>query len=140
VLYVTGEESGAQVALRARRLGLDGARVRVLAEIKLEKHPVDAAAPKPGLLRHRLDPDAVLRAADLGARQVAQVRECAAQLTRHAKSRRLQPWCWSATSPRTARWPARACWSTSSTRCCTSKATRTAASAWCAPSRTASAP
>ena len=37
VLYVTGEESGAQVALRARRLGLTGARVRVLAEIQLEK-------------------------------------------------------------------------------------------------------
>ncbi|MDP2096574.1 MAG: DNA repair protein RadA, partial [Hydrogenophaga sp.] len=30
-LYVTGEESGAQVALRARRLGLDGSRVNVLA-------------------------------------------------------------------------------------------------------------
>ncbi|MDP3922438.1 MAG: DNA repair protein RadA, partial [Hydrogenophaga sp.] len=36
-LYVTGEESGAQVALRARRLGLDGSRVNVLAEIQLEK-------------------------------------------------------------------------------------------------------
>ena len=30
-LYVTGEESGAQVALRARRLGLDGSRVRVVS-------------------------------------------------------------------------------------------------------------
>ena len=36
-LYVTGEESGAQVALRARRLGLDGSQVQVLAEIQLEK-------------------------------------------------------------------------------------------------------
>ena len=36
-LYVTGEESGAQVALRARRLGLDASRVSVLAEIQLEK-------------------------------------------------------------------------------------------------------
>lgn len=36
-LYVTGEESGAQVALRARRLGLDGSQVKVLAEIQLEK-------------------------------------------------------------------------------------------------------
>ena len=43
VLYVTGEESGAQVALRARRLGLQGTKVRVLAEIALEKHPVRAA-------------------------------------------------------------------------------------------------
>ena len=36
-LYVTGEESGAQVALRARRLGLDGSQVKVLAEIALDK-------------------------------------------------------------------------------------------------------
>ena len=36
-LYVTGEESGAQVALRARRLGLDHSRVQVLAETQLEK-------------------------------------------------------------------------------------------------------
>jgi DNA repair protein RadA/Sms len=31
VLYVTGEESGAQVALRSRRLGLAGSAVRVMA-------------------------------------------------------------------------------------------------------------
>ncbi|HEY1092949.1 MAG TPA: ATPase domain-containing protein, partial [Burkholderiaceae bacterium] len=37
VLYITGEESGAQVAMRARRLGLAGTQVRVLAEINLEK-------------------------------------------------------------------------------------------------------
>ena len=36
-LYVTGEESGAQVALRSRRLGLDRSQVKVLAEIQLEK-------------------------------------------------------------------------------------------------------
>jgi DNA repair protein RadA/Sms len=36
-LYVTGEESGAQVALRSRRLGLDHSQVQVLAEIQLEK-------------------------------------------------------------------------------------------------------
>ena len=36
-LYVTGEESGAQVALRSRRLGLDGSQVKVMAEIQLDK-------------------------------------------------------------------------------------------------------
>jgi DNA repair protein RadA/Sms len=36
-LYVTGEESGAQIALRSRRLGLEGSQVQVLAEIQLEK-------------------------------------------------------------------------------------------------------
>ena len=34
-LYVTGEESGAQVALRSRRLGLHESQVNVLAEIQL---------------------------------------------------------------------------------------------------------
>src|SRR5687767_3148030 len=37
VLYVTGEESPQQVALRARRLGVDARHVHVLAEINLEK-------------------------------------------------------------------------------------------------------
>ena len=36
-LYVTGEESGAQVALRAKRLGIVNSRVQVMAEIGLEK-------------------------------------------------------------------------------------------------------
>ena len=67
VLYVTGEESGAQVALRARRLGLDGTQVRVLAEIQLEKILCRDRGRSAGLLRHRFDPDAVLGAAHLGA-------------------------------------------------------------------------
>ena len=37
VLYVSGEESAQQVALRARRLGLPAQRLKVLAEIQLEK-------------------------------------------------------------------------------------------------------
>ena len=36
-LYVTGEESGAQVSLRARRLGIAHSLVKVLAETQLEK-------------------------------------------------------------------------------------------------------
>ncbi len=57
VLYVTGEESGAQVALRARRLGLRDAPVRVLAEIQLERILAAIEAEKPEVLRDRLDPD-----------------------------------------------------------------------------------
>ena len=46
-LYVTGEESGAQVAMRSRRLGLGASAVRVLAEIQLEKiiATIDAEQP-----------------------------------------------------------------------------------------------
>ncbi|MEY2686298.1 MAG: hypothetical protein RL375_496, partial [Pseudomonadota bacterium] len=47
VLYVTGEESGAQVALRAGRLGLEGRHLRVLAEIGLEKILATLEAERP---------------------------------------------------------------------------------------------
>jgi len=87
VLYVTGEESGAQVALRARRLGLAGARVRVLAEIHLEKILATLDAEKPALAV--IDSIQTLYSDQLTSApgSVTQVRECAAQLTRVAKSR-----------------------------------------------------
>src|SRR5258705_5755640 len=37
VLYVSGEESGAQIALRAKRLAVDAGELRLQAEIQLEK-------------------------------------------------------------------------------------------------------
>jgi DNA repair protein RadA/Sms len=87
VLYVSGEESGAQVALRARRLGLDGSRVRVLAEIQLEKILAALDAEQPAFVVidsiQTLYSDALTSAPG----SVAQVRECAAQLTRAAKAR-----------------------------------------------------
>jgi DNA repair protein RadA/Sms len=87
VLYVTGEESGAQVALRARRLGLDGSRVRVLAEIQLEKILAAIAAEAPAFCV--IDSIQTLYSDQLTSApgSVAQVRECAAQLTRVAKAR-----------------------------------------------------
>ncbi len=85
VLYVTGEESGAQLALRARRLGLDGSRLRVLAEIQLERifAALDAEAPQFCVIDsiQTLYSDQLTSAPG----SVAQVRECAAQLTRRAK-------------------------------------------------------
>jgi DNA repair protein RadA/Sms len=86
VLYITGEESGAQVALRARRLGLDGRRVRVLAEIGLEKILFALQAETPDFCV--IDSIQTLYSDQLTSApgSVAQVRECAAQLTRHAKS------------------------------------------------------
>jgi len=86
-LYVTGEESGAQVALRARRLGLNGTRVRVLAEIHLERilAAIEAEAPDFCVI----DSIQTLYSEQLTSApgSVAQVRECAAQLTRTAKAR-----------------------------------------------------
>jgi len=46
-LYVSGEESGAQIAMRARRLGLDQTQVRVLAEISLERIIATVQAEQP---------------------------------------------------------------------------------------------
>jgi DNA repair protein RadA/Sms len=85
-LYVTAEESGAQVALRARRLGLDGSSVRVLAEIQLEKIQAAIEAERPAVCV--IDSIQTLYSEQLTSApgSVAQVRECAAQLTRLAKS------------------------------------------------------
>ena len=84
-LYVTGEESGAQVALRSRRLGLDHSQVQVLAETQLEKilATVDKLAPAVVVIDsiQTVYSDALTSAPG----SVAQVRECAAHLTRMAK-------------------------------------------------------
>ena len=84
-LYVTGEESGAQVALRSRRLGLDHSQVQVLAETQLERilATVDQQAPAVVVIDsiQTVYSDALTSAPG----SVAQVRECAAHLTRMAK-------------------------------------------------------
>ena len=86
VLYITGEESGAQVALRARRLGLAGQQVRVLAEIQLEKILFALQAEAPAFCVIDSIQTLYSEALTSAPGSVAQVRECAAQLTRHAKS------------------------------------------------------
>jgi DNA repair protein RadA/Sms len=87
VLYVTGEESGAQVAMRSRRLGLAGDKVRVLAEIGLEKILATIDAEQPDFCV--IDSIQTLYSEQLSSApgSVAQVRDCAAQLTRTAKAR-----------------------------------------------------
>src|SRR6185503_2898761 len=85
VLYVTGEESGAQVALRARRLGLREAPVRVLAEIQLERILVAIEAEQPKFCVIDSIQTVFSDALTSAPGSVAQVRECAAQLTRAAK-------------------------------------------------------
>ncbi|MCJ0765444.1 DNA repair protein RadA [Variovorax terrae] len=85
-LYVTGEESGAQVALRSRRLGLDGSQVKVLAEIQLEKILATLNASQPAIAV--IDSIQTVYSEQLTSApgSVAQVRECAAHLTRAAKA------------------------------------------------------
>jgi len=85
-LYVTGEESGAQVALRARRLGLDGSQVKVLAEIGLDKILATLDTLQPDIAV--IDSIQTVYSDQLTSApgSVAQVRECAAHLTRAAKA------------------------------------------------------
>ena len=86
VLYVSGEESGEQVALRARRLSLETQRLQLLAEINLEKILAVLQAERPQVAV--IDSIQTLWSDQLSSApgSVAQVRECAAQLTRLAKT------------------------------------------------------
>ena len=85
-LYVTGEESGAQVALRSRRLGIDNSQVQVLAEIQLEKILATLQTERPNIAV--IDSIQTVYSDQLTSApgSVAQVRECAAHLTRAAKA------------------------------------------------------
>ena len=85
VLYVSGEESAQQIALRAKRLQLDAGSVGILAEIQLDRiqNALLSNNPKIAVVDsiQTLYSDALASAPG----SVAQVRECAAQLTRLAK-------------------------------------------------------
>lgn len=84
-LYVTGEESPSQVALRARRLGLPRLDLPVLAETGVEDILAAAAVSRPGLVV--IDSIQTLHSAALesAAGSVSQLRESAAQLVQYAK-------------------------------------------------------
>ncbi|MGB2902971.1 MAG: DNA repair protein RadA [Candidatus Dechloromonas phosphoritropha] len=85
VLYVSGEESAEQVALRARRLGLETRALPLMAEINLERILATLQAEQPHVAV--IDSIQTLWSDQLSSApgSVAQVRECAAQLTRLAK-------------------------------------------------------
>ncbi|BDD94490.1 DNA repair protein RadA [Pandoraea sp. NE5] len=89
-LYVSGEESGAQIALRAQRLGLGaagegGGELDLLAEIQLEKILGAIESEKPDVVVIDSIQTVYSEALSSAPGSVAQVRECAAQLTRSAK-------------------------------------------------------
>ena len=85
-LYVTGEESASQVALRSRRLGLDHSQVQVVAETQLEKILATVDKLQPAVVV--MDSIQTVYSDQLTSApgSVAQVRECASHLTRMAKS------------------------------------------------------
>jgi len=85
VLYVSGEESAQQIALRAKRLQLDAGGVHLLAEIQLEKILATLTSQQPQVAVIDSIQTVYSEALQSAPGSVAQVRECAAQLTRHAK-------------------------------------------------------
>jgi len=85
VVYVSGEESAQQIAMRARRLGLDASPLQLLAEINLEKILGTLQAHKPDVAVIDSIQTVYSEALQSAPGSVAQVRECSAQLTRLAK-------------------------------------------------------
>lgn len=85
VLYISGEESSEQIALRARRLKVSSDSVRVFAEIRLETVLAVLADEKPAVVVIDSIQTIYSDALQSAPGSVAQVRECAAQLTRYAK-------------------------------------------------------
>jgi hypothetical protein len=134
---VSGEESGEQVALRARRLGLDTRGLQLMAEINLERILSTLQAEMPTVAV--IDSIQTLWSDQLSSARLggpgARVRgtiDAPGQAGRHHgdpgrpcdQGRRLA---------------GRACSNTLSIPCFISRATPIPASAWCVPSRTASA-
>src|SRR6476620_3261333 len=86
-LYVTVEESVEQIALRAQRLGLVNAPIELLAEVQLEAIVAAINALAPEIVVIDSVQTVYTEALASAPGSVAQVRECAAQLTRLAKQR-----------------------------------------------------
>ena len=86
VLYATGEESVKQVALRARRLGLETATARLIAETCVQ----DIVGAASTLAAHVLIVDSIQTMhsdrVEAAPGAVSQLRECTAELVRFAKS------------------------------------------------------
>ena len=84
-LYLSAEESAAQIALRARRLGLPRTALRVLAENRMERILALCGEERPQALVVDSIQTVYTELLQSAPGAVAQVRECAAQLVRFAK-------------------------------------------------------
>ncbi len=92
VLYATGEESAAQVGLRARRLGGAYERVQVAAETDLDTILALGEAQRPALLVVDSIQTMALAAVPNAAGAITQLRECTAALVRFAKASGTAVW------------------------------------------------
>ncbi len=86
VLYATGEESVAQTAMRARRVGAADQRLSVVAETDVEKILAHAHAELPAILAVDSIQTVYTPLLDSIPGSLAQVRECASRLMQFAKT------------------------------------------------------
>ncbi len=84
-LYVSGEESLQQIAMRAERLGLDAERLECLSETCVEHVLATAASVRPGVMVIDSIQTLYSEQLDSAPGSVSQVRESAAALVRFAK-------------------------------------------------------
>jgi DNA repair protein RadA/Sms len=86
VLYATGEESVAQTAMRARRVGAAQQAISIVAETDVEKILAHAHATRPAILAVDSIQTVYTPMLDSIPGSLAQVRECAGRLTQFAKT------------------------------------------------------
>jgi DNA repair protein RadA/Sms len=88
-LYLSAEESAAQIGVRARRLGVTGEGLRVVADTDLEAAMVRARDESVKLMIVDSIQTVQLQAVGTPAGAVTQLKECTAQLVRFAKSNQV---------------------------------------------------
>jgi DNA repair protein RadA/Sms len=86
ILYISGEESAAQIKLRASRMDIDTPNLLVLADTRLESIIGHIEQTQPKLVVVDSVQSIYSDAIESGAGSVTQVRDCSAQLFRLAKS------------------------------------------------------
>lgn len=86
VLYVSGEESAAQIKMRADRIGRGSENVFIVTETSLENIFDHIADIRPGIIIIDSIQTIASDALESAAGSVSQVRECAARLLAYAKS------------------------------------------------------
>ena len=86
VLYVSGEESGGQLKLRAKRLGVSGEHLYILTETNLESILAEADKIKPDVMILDSIQTIYSDTASSSPGSVSQVRECALTFINKAKS------------------------------------------------------
>jgi len=89
VLYVSGEESGTQIALRAKRLGIENEKLLVYPEVNLEKILETLEREKPSLIILDSVQTVFSEKLESSAGSVSQVREVTYRITEFCKEKNI---------------------------------------------------